>query len=72
MGGLFGGASIPAPPPPPPPPPPLPKPVDEGLRRVRDQTRQRAAAAGGREGTIATSSQGLTDTDPKKKTLLGA
>jgi len=71
MGSIFSAPTIPAPPPPPPAPPPLPTPIDPGLRRVREESRKRAAAQGGRSGTIATSSQGLTDDAKKKKTLLG-
>jgi len=69
--------SIPPPPPPPPlppPPPPAPTPLDPGVRRVREQTRRRAAVAGGRRSTIATAggAQGLTGAAPgTKKTLLG-
>ena len=59
-------------PPLPPPPPPAPTPVDPAVRRVRETTRRRAAASGGREGTIATSAQGLSsETLTTKKTLLG-
>jgi hypothetical protein len=64
---------MPAPPPPPPPPPPLPTPVDESVRRVREVTRRRAHAAGGRQSTVATSAQGLSsEAQGTKKTLLGA
>jgi len=61
------------PPPPPPAPPPLPIPVDPQIRRTREQIRRRQAAAGGRQGTIKTSAQGLLDDDDQRirKSLLG-
>lgn len=72
MSFITGSPKIPAPPPLPPPPPPIPTPVDEGVRRVREETRKRAAASGGRKATIATSAQGLTTpASGTKKTLLG-
>ena len=52
--------------------PPPPTPLDEGVRQVRSSTRRRAALSGGRQSTIVTSAQGLTDpafTAPKS--LLG-
>lgn len=62
-----------APPPPPPAPPPLPTPVDPQVQLVREQMRRRQRAAGGRQSTVKTSAQGLTDIAPgTKKTLLGA
>ena len=70
---IFSSApKMPAPPPPPPAPPPPPTPVDEGVRRVRENIRRRAAVSGGRASTIATSAQGLsTEALTTKKTLLG-
>ena len=61
------------PPPLPPAPPPVPIPIDPQIRRTREQTRRRQAAAGGRQGTVKTSAQGLIDDAPgTKKTLLGS
>lgn len=71
---FFKSPSVPAPPPLPPPPPPPPTPADPQVRRVREQTRRRAALSGGRRSTIRTAggAQGLVGNAPgTKKTLLG-
>jgi hypothetical protein len=73
---MGGKAPAPAPLPPPPPlpdpPPPPPTPLDAGVRSVRTNVRRRAALAGGRRSTIATSAQGLTTpAATASKTLLG-
>jgi hypothetical protein len=52
--------------------PPVATPLDEGVRRVREDTRRRAALSGGRQSTIVTSAQGLTTPAPTApKSLLG-
>jgi hypothetical protein len=67
--------SAPAAPPPPPTPPPLPPPPTEQspeVTKARKDSRQRAALASGRNSTILTSAQGLTDAPAVTgKTLLG-
>jgi len=63
---------MPAPPPPAPPPPPLPTPVDPAVKKARADNRQAAALAGGRQSTVLTTSQGLTDVVADgRKTVLG-
>ncbi len=69
---IFGGPKLPTPPPPPAPPPPLPTPADPGVKRARQDNRNKAALAAGRDSTIKTSAQGLTTLTSDKKTLLGA
>jgi hypothetical protein len=59
-------------PPLPPPAPPPPTAADPAVARARSDNRQRAALALGRDKTILTSGQGLSDsTGSGKKTLLG-
>ena len=63
---------VPEIPPLPPPAPPPPTALDPAVARARESNRQRAALAQGRDKTILTSGQGLTDlVSPAKKTLLG-
>lgn len=66
--------STPSPPPLPPAPPPPPTEVDPAVKRARTENRQRAALAQGRDSTILTSPQGLTNTPmaSTKKSILGA
>lgn len=60
------------PPPLPPPAPPPPTAADPAVARARSDNRQRAALALGRDKTILTSGQGLSDgAGSGKKTLLG-
>jgi hypothetical protein len=68
----FSAPSMPAPPPPPPAPPPPPQEQDEAVKKARGTSKQKAALAGGRNATILTSAQGLTDDiTTSGKTLLG-
>jgi hypothetical protein len=56
----------------PPEAPPPPTIVDPVVKKAREQNRQQAALALGRDKTILTSSQGLTEeASTTKKTLLG-
>tara|TARA_R100000700_G_C3166473_1_gene141532 strand:+ start:1055 stop:1282 length:228 start_codon:yes stop_codon:yes gene_type:complete len=73
MGGLFGSkSSSPPPPPPPMPPPPAPTRSDADIRATRDNERKRRLAAAGRQSTILTSGQGITeDATANRPTLLG-
>ena len=69
------GATPPAPPPPPKPAPlpEAPTPVSKEVVNARSRSRQQAALAEGRKGTIATSPLGLTtQASTAKKALLGA
>ena len=68
------GGSPKSPPVPPLPPEPAPPPtaLDPAVMKARQNSRQAAALAGGREKTILTSGQGLTTpATTVKKTLLG-
>jgi len=66
------GSSSPPPPPPLPPPAPLPRPVDEAVRRGREDERRRAALASGIGASNKTGGQGLlASAQTAKKTLLG-
>jgi hypothetical protein len=68
MGGIF---SSPSPPPPPAPPPP-PTRSDAEVQDAAMKERQRRAAAIGRNETIRTSGQGVTDgVQPAANKLLG-
>jgi len=70
---IGGSPSVPAPPPPPPAPPPPPKKTDPAVQQARVANRQQAALMQGRQDTILTSGQGLTDpvNQTAKKSLLG-
>lgn len=70
---MGGGGSAPMPPPLPPPPPPVPTPIDQSVVNARQETRNRAAIAAGRNASIMTDPNGLTATDSTKgpKSLLG-
>jgi hypothetical protein len=70
MGGLFGGA---APMPPAPlPAPEAPKKSDAEIMASRENERKRRLAAAGRQSTVLTSGQGVTEeATVTKPTLLG-
>mgnify|MGYP003111024517 FL=1 len=74
MGGILSPMKPPAPPPP---PPPMPAPVvptrsDADIRAARENERKRRLAAAGRQSTILTSGQGVTEeATTTKSTLLG-
>mgnify|MGYP003658011380 CR=1 FL=1 len=67
--------SPPSPPPPPPPPPaptPAPKPVSPQTQRARSDEKSRIRGMRGRQSTIRTSPQGLSDeANVTGKKLLG-
>ena len=67
------GPSTPSPAPLPPAPAPAPTEVDPAVKRARTENRQRAALAQGRDSTITTCPQGLTNTPvaTTKKSILG-
>lgn len=68
----MSGAKSPAPPPPPPPLPDPPKETDPAIKKARDNERQRAALAAGRDSTILNGGAGVTaPATIGKKTLLG-
>jgi len=74
MGGILSPMRPPAPPPP---PAPMPAPVaptrsDADIRAARDNERKRRLASAGRQSTILTSGQGVTEeASTTKATLLG-
>tara|TARA_R100001086_G_scaffold162473_1_gene87595 strand:- start:1104 stop:1337 length:234 start_codon:yes stop_codon:yes gene_type:complete len=74
MGGILSPMKPPAPPPP---PAPMPAPVvptrsDADIRAARENERKRRLAAAGRQSTILTSGQGVTEeATATKSTLLG-
>tara|TARA_R110000765_G_scaffold414851_1_gene515593 strand:- start:1196 stop:1417 length:222 start_codon:yes stop_codon:yes gene_type:complete len=71
MGGIFS-APKPPPPPAPLPAPPVPTKSDADVRAARDNERKRRLASAGRQSTILTSGQGVTEeASTTKATLLG-
>lgn len=77
MGAVTSLIKGPPKPPKAPPLPPLlpqsPDATDPGVLAAREQQRLKAAIAGGRAATVATSAQGLTTpSSTTKKTLLGS
>jgi hypothetical protein len=69
------GSSAPAPipqPPAPTPPPPEPTPADKEVRKSKAKSRQVAALASGREGTLLGGQLTDTPSNQPAKTLLGA
>ena len=69
---MGGAIKTPPAPPAPTPPPPVPKLTDPAVKRARQENRQVAALASGRNANILTSPQGLMDpASTAKKTALG-